>query len=467
MSPRVARVLVPGALAVVVLVLATWNLSTVPPTWYDEGINLQAARNLARFGQYGLVYSAPEGVRLFDLQQTTGPTIVAPVALAFKLFGLGLTQARSVMVLYSLAAAAGLFVAARQLYGNVVAVMAVLVLCATNEAGPAATHDVVGEIAGVAFFVWAIAVWATKRWYIVSGLLFGLAVLSKGQFGLVLPAIAAAWLFTRANNDGISARQAFTLGGAALAMIGAWQLTQLVVLTPGGYFTHLTEQSRTLSISSAVTPLSKTQTAIYNLLISRSAIIALSALAYVAVSGVRRCASAERMVAIAFSGMWLVWFLVMSTGFTRYAIPLVAVCSLFAAELAHDLLRLPRLPRLIRTLVALGMASFIVVSIGLRIRGLTMAVDSGAAEFAAIILREVPAHIEPETIEWQLDILTERSFHHPLQPAILPYAVPPGVEYLVDGPMSKAFNIYTALLEERPFERVVSIGEYDLYRRSR
>src|SRR3982074_1376355 len=87
------------ALGVLVVLLATWHLTSFPAAWYDEGINLQAARNLAQSGQYGLVYE-DHAPRPFDLQLTTGPTVIGPVAAVFGMFGVGLRQGRVVMLVY-------------------------------------------------------------------------------------------------------------------------------------------------------------------------------------------------------------------------------------------------------------------------------------------------------------------------------------------------------------------------------
>ncbi|MFN3762806.1 MAG: glycosyl transferase, partial [Anaerolineae bacterium] len=92
-----------AALAVaVVLFLALYHLRDYPLTWFDEGSHLHVPKTLVRFGVYA-DYSS-EGFRYYGPTIGVGPTVMLPIAAAFKLFGIGLLQARLVMVLYLLAA---------------------------------------------------------------------------------------------------------------------------------------------------------------------------------------------------------------------------------------------------------------------------------------------------------------------------------------------------------------------------
>src|SRR3989344_6541436 len=89
------------ALFLFVTFAAAYRLTESPATWYDEGYLLQSSKNLALYGKQGL-QTAP-GVFASTATVSSGFPILAPVALSFKLFGIGLLQARLVMVLYILA----------------------------------------------------------------------------------------------------------------------------------------------------------------------------------------------------------------------------------------------------------------------------------------------------------------------------------------------------------------------------
>ena len=43
--------------------------------------------------------------------------------------------------------------------------------------------------------------------------------------------------------------------------------------------------------------------------------------------------------------------------------------------------------------------------------------------------------------------------------------VPQTAAYLVDGPWSKNFSVYSHTLDQGGYRRIASAGEYDLYRR--
>src|SRR3989344_8592002 len=93
---------------------ATYRLTESPATWYDEGYLLQTSKNLALYGQQQLQMAPGEFVSTASV--SSGVTIFAPVAFSFKLFGIGLLQARLVMVLYILAFCAAAYGLIRSIF---------------------------------------------------------------------------------------------------------------------------------------------------------------------------------------------------------------------------------------------------------------------------------------------------------------------------------------------------------------
>ena len=85
-------------LVVIVLFFSIYNLDSYfegteqSGNWYDEGIFLQAPMNLIKYGKYAIL--TQQGFKEFDFYLTTGPTVLLPIALSFKIFGIGLLQAR-------------------------------------------------------------------------------------------------------------------------------------------------------------------------------------------------------------------------------------------------------------------------------------------------------------------------------------------------------------------------------------
>ena len=64
---------------------------------FDEGFNLQVPVSIASKGLYATNYQYG---RMFDPLITTGPTVLFPIGRMFKLFGVGLFQARVIILLY-------------------------------------------------------------------------------------------------------------------------------------------------------------------------------------------------------------------------------------------------------------------------------------------------------------------------------------------------------------------------------
>lgn len=110
--------------ALSVLSVATVNLKTTPPLWWDEGWTLSVARNWVEMGHYGRLLNgqpAPAGL------QAAFP-VTAMVALSFHLFGIGIYQARLIAVIFTMATLAILYYLACSIYNRSIALGALAVL---------------------------------------------------------------------------------------------------------------------------------------------------------------------------------------------------------------------------------------------------------------------------------------------------------------------------------------------------
>src|SRR2546425_877031 len=113
-------------LTLVLLLLGTINLGSVPPLWWDEGWTLTVARTWVERGHYGRLLAgqlAPSGL------EATFP-VTMPIALSFRLLGVGVWQGRLVEVFFTLGTLALMYYLARRLYDRSVAIgtLAVLLL---------------------------------------------------------------------------------------------------------------------------------------------------------------------------------------------------------------------------------------------------------------------------------------------------------------------------------------------------
>src|SRR4030095_7239162 len=89
-------------LVLFVLLAATVKLESAPPLWWDEGWTLSVARNWVEQGHYGQLQA---GVPAAPALSAATP-VVAPIALSFRLLGIGLWQGRLVGVVFTLGALA-------------------------------------------------------------------------------------------------------------------------------------------------------------------------------------------------------------------------------------------------------------------------------------------------------------------------------------------------------------------------
>lgn len=180
-------------LAAVLAAAALYNLGNYPVIWWDEAIFSETAANLAERGRYAFTVQSPDRLSDLDYRISVGPTVILPVALAYRLLGVGVATGRLVAAIYLLLAFAALYVGVRRLWGRPAALTAVaLALVATDVLYWG--RSVLGDIPALGLFL--LSTWfiitaleaSALRPLFIGGLLLGLAVNAKEFYGLaVLP----------------------------------------------------------------------------------------------------------------------------------------------------------------------------------------------------------------------------------------------------------------------------------------
>lgn len=168
-----------------VIIFCLVNLTTKPSLWFDEALNIEAARNLLLF-QKIRIQTAP-GVFpdvSYTLVTSNYPLIV-PLAGFFKIFGFGLFQARIFMLLCILAASAVIYLVVRSLFDSKAAFFAVL-FTATFSSFYSNGLTATGEVPGFIFLMLGLFFLMKKENYLLTGLFFGLAVAAKPSIYLLL-----------------------------------------------------------------------------------------------------------------------------------------------------------------------------------------------------------------------------------------------------------------------------------------
>jgi hypothetical protein len=187
-------------LGAVIVWASFYNLANYPDLWWDEAIFSETAANVVQHGRYAFTVQSPDQLADFDFRISAGPAIILPVALSYRLLGVGLVQGRLVAGLYLVFAFLALFLACRRLFGPAAAFLAVfLALLGTDVIHWG--RSVLGDVPALGLFLFAT--WLIIRSLeedspvslFLGGLFLGLAFDAKEFYGLAfLPPLAAlAW----------------------------------------------------------------------------------------------------------------------------------------------------------------------------------------------------------------------------------------------------------------------------------
>jgi 4-amino-4-deoxy-L-arabinose transferase-like glycosyltransferase len=191
-------------LAVVVfclgLAFALTELTETPPTWLDEGIFVETARQVAQTGRPGVQIAPDEIVSAGFV--TVGFPLLYPIAGVFNLFGFGILEARLVMVVFILLALVGAYLLVAKSFGKSWGFLAMLFLASF---APLYGHgkNVMGEVPGLAFLLFALLGlvliergWKSDVVFLLTGLAFALSMATKPIYLLLLfPALFVGFFF--------------------------------------------------------------------------------------------------------------------------------------------------------------------------------------------------------------------------------------------------------------------------------
>ncbi len=477
-----------------VVFLAAYNLTTYPVTWFDEGSHLHVPKTLVRFGVYA-DYSS-EGFRPYGPTLGVGPTVMLPIAAALHFFGVGLLQARLVMLCYLLAAVWLFTRFARSLGGPQLAWCATALLISSRGVGLLEYgRQVLGEVPALCFLIAALwlwfASWEQPSWLrlVGVGLLFGAAVVTKPQFFLVIaPGLAVAWLANQLHYR-LAAQRLFVVPALIAAVcLAGWLGSVIFLLAPGS----AAENWATLRESAggaalAFSPERMRRSAV-ELLSARGYLGALvPVLVYSALRALPRRREAQQWGVITiFVALNLAWYVFASVGWLRYAFPGLALASLLVARFFLSILRNLAAGLAADTTRALrwATAAWLAVMIALPLATTVADIVRPPPDHAAAMAAYLDAHVEPgaliESWETEMGFLTDHNYHFP--PARLlnqivrhvylggppPWDYYRGLEegnarYLLIGPFADGIDLYRSDTIARGFTPVVRIGRYELY----
>lgn len=503
---------------IIVAFLLLYNLTDYPKTWFDEGSHLHVPKALVTLGVYA-DYSS-EGLRHYGPTIGVGPTVMLPIAGVFQAAGIGLLQARLVMVLYLAAALALMFLLARRLLG-VRAAWVVIALLLTSPAIDMVDYgrQVLGETPGLAFmaagFLLWFARWRRARWWELTlvGVLLGLSVVTKYQYLLVLGAtLLLAWgmnllWFKRS-------QWLFLIPGIVTAAIfGVWQLFTLVYLGPATIGENLAALREFTAGAAAVFSQELMLRSLNELFSAKGFLWTLFPVlgyslywlvqpqkesGFLQETHFLSAQDRRHQLAILYALVTinLLWYVVASVSWLRYAFVGLAFATFFVALTFANLTANFSIARLWQAtkssdqrwrgyagLALLLLLAAIIVAPGARLAvRIATAPPDDSAQMAQVMNATVPLDALVETWEPQMGFLTDHRYHYPPQ-LLLNRTVrqkwlgETGVadlydftglnpEYVLIGEFSRWVEVYPVeRLQAAGYELVESLGQYELYQR--
>lgn len=481
------------------------NLTRFPAPWFDEGSHLHVPKTMVKYGVYADISS--DGFRYYGPTIGVGPTVMLPIAAMFKLFGIGLLQARIVMALYLLAAVYVFFRLVDHLAGRWVAWAAIALMLSSRsvlflEYG----RQLLGEVPGLFFLLLATYLWFSKwnenSWKRLSliGLLFGFAMITKYQYLLFLaPTLILSWVLDIFYYKTASHRNFLIPGIVAAGSFGIWQLLTLQYLGPSTAMENLALLQA--SAEGAAFNFSLTQLAAnFGELTSRAVYLGalIPAMIYGFFLSLPRSRDGQKWsVIFLLVALNLVWFVVASIGWIRYAFLGLALSSIFISRLFSEItdgFKLDWSSGRFRSLfdvknaskfaITLWLLAIILIPLAKTILEIALPGPAYAQKMAAYLDENIPTDAVIETWDPEIGFLSDQNFHYPPN-ALLAVAVDQVYyggepvrdrydfvqtehpEYLLAGEFSKWTGIYPLDELSGEYELVASFGDYDLYKRIR
>ncbi len=225
-------------LAALTLFFTYRQLGLFPGAWVDEGLFIMTAKMVAAGAGYGIPLL--DHVWYYPYFLAVGPTIILPTALSIKILGLSITAARIPMTLFILGSALTTYIFAQKVSDRSAARWATALLI-TLSAFINTGKPVLGEIPAFFFLILGCFVLTRERhdWKggLLSGIFFGLSILTKLTFGLILPALILAWIAAAARRQW---KEVWTLtisGITGFAVYLPWRIIE-AMYTPAGSLTE-------------------------------------------------------------------------------------------------------------------------------------------------------------------------------------------------------------------------------------
>ncbi len=469
---------------------------TLAKNWVETG----------HYGQFLLGEPQPPGLAgSFEL--------VAPIALSFYLFGVGVWQARVVGLLLTLGGFFTSFYLTDKLFNRKIAwgtVFALVLLVPHPMVNPLLIgRQVLGDIPVVFYlligyiFLWHG--WKGNRWFLIGVWVFwGIALKTKGQtLPFWLTSLLVPILFA------LLKRQWKSMILLGISGMGAWVFSLMLGRAQSFILLGHTVQQSGLSgyyqIIAFVTDLSVRMEALQFALIVSLPV--LMGLAYEFWNKMRQYSSLDfedrnvvlRLSLLFLSGSWIAWYILFSNGGDRYLASPVFLSGPFISAMFYDFTHHFNLQATIKEISGIIRGSvnwvkfiktFTTVFIILFYSGMTIIIfylsikgaSNGVIQAASFINEQTDPEAVIESYDSELFVFLDRNYHFPpdqlhveyLRRLLLdseltveydPLRVDP--DYLVVGRLSTNWQVYDDLIATDKFILLKEFPHYRIYERMR
>jgi hypothetical protein len=318
-----------------------------------------------------------------------------------------------------------LFLLARRLHGMQVALIALLLALASRtlrfEGMIEYGRQVLGEVPGMAFLLGGILAYGLaltrpaqrRRFTIIAGFAFGLALVTKNQFMLIVtPTLGLIalldWRYYRAGDWWLR----LVPPTIALGCFGLWTLIMLTFFGPDGFAANLAKTRQAAGGAIFVFDADATRRAVIYLVQVYGGLLIPGLLYGIWRSRARTPEALAALLPSLMALLWISWF-VTSLGWARYAFPAVILGAIPVALLIHDGLRMlvAHRQRLVLGAVTIYLLLVVLLPLSLTARVVFTPQDS-AQRMAAFLDAFVPYDVIVETWEPEMGVLTDHNYHY-------------------------------------------------------
>ncbi len=199
------EIILVGLVLLGVFALSLITLTTMPQLWTDEAISIHIARSFMNHGVLSIQTAPDTFFESPHLIQATGYPITVPLAGFFKLFGYGVSEARTYMLMWIVVALVAVFFLARTLFSKLEAASAFLLtssFASFYANGRTVTGEVPGSVLLLLGFYFLLAppkaLGLVRQQFFLAGIFWGFAVVAKpAVFALIIPTIFLTLFFER------------------------------------------------------------------------------------------------------------------------------------------------------------------------------------------------------------------------------------------------------------------------------